>query len=141
MFDVVLVGADDSPTARRAIEAAAEIVAMSGGTLHILSAYEPKALSDGFLPAEFKNLNKDGEIDALLQVLSFITKSKGINPVLHAMTGDPADALIKTADELGADLVVVGNRGMKGVRRVLGSVPNKVAYGVNCSVIVVDTTA
>ena len=140
MFDVVLVGADDSPTARRAIEAAAEIVAMSGGTLHNLSAYEPKALSEGFLPSEFKNLNKEGEIDALLQVLSFITKSKGINPVLHAMTGDPADALIKKADELGADLVVVGNRGMKGVRRVLGSVPNKVAHGVNCSVIVVDTT-
>jgi nucleotide-binding universal stress UspA family protein len=59
---------------------------------------------------------------------------------MHAKTSDAADALIKKADELGVDLVVVGNRGMKGVRRVLGSVPNMVAHGVNCSVIVVDTT-
>jgi len=34
---------------------------------------------------------------------------------------------------------VVGNRGMKGVRRVLGSVPNSVAHGAHCSVLILDT--
>jgi nucleotide-binding universal stress UspA family protein len=140
MTDVVPVGADDSPTARCAIEAAAEIVEMSDGTLHNLSACEPKVLGPGSPPCEFENLNNEDGIDALLQVLSFITESQGIPPALHAMTGDPADAPIKKADELGADLVVVGHRGMKGVHRVLGSVPSTVAHGVNCSVIVVDTT-
>ena len=38
------------------------------------------------------------------------------------------------------DLIVVGNKGMKGVRRVLGSVPNSVAHGAACSVLIVDTT-
>jgi nucleotide-binding universal stress UspA family protein len=38
-----------------------------------------------------------------------------------------------------ADLIVVGNKGMKGVRRVLGSVPNSVAHGAHCSVLIVDT--
>ena len=48
--------------------------------------------------------------------------------------GDPADILISKADEIGADLIVVGNKGMKGVRRVLGHVPNSVAHGAACSV-------
>ena len=43
------------------------------------------------------------------------------------------------ADRIGADLIVVGNKGMKGVRRVLGSVPNSVAHQANCSVLIVDT--
>jgi nucleotide-binding universal stress UspA family protein len=36
VFNVIVVGADDSPTARRAIEAAAELTIMSAGTLHIV---------------------------------------------------------------------------------------------------------
>jgi nucleotide-binding universal stress UspA family protein len=34
----------------------------------------------------------------------------------------------------------VGNRGMKGVHRVLGSVPNSVAHGANYSVAIIDTS-
>jgi nucleotide-binding universal stress UspA family protein len=45
------------------------------------------------------------------------------------------------AEEVGADLVVVGNRGMKGARRVLGSVPNTIAHGATCSVLIADTTS
>ena len=48
---------------------------------------------------------------------------------------------MKVADHVGADLIVVGNRGMKGVRRVLGSVPNSVAHSANCSVLIVDTVS
>lgn len=73
-------------------------------------------------------------------MLSFIAKNVGIEPVLHHVVGDPAQAIIATADQVHADLVVVGNRGMKGARRVLGSVPNSVAHGANCSVAIIDTT-
>jgi nucleotide-binding universal stress UspA family protein len=59
---------------------------------------------------------------------------------VHGAKGDPADILISKAEEVGANLIVVGNRGMKGVRRVLGSVPNSVAHGAHCSVLIVDTT-
>jgi nucleotide-binding universal stress UspA family protein len=55
--------------------------------------------------------------------------------------GDPAEAIVRLADQVGADLIVVGNKGMKGVRRVLGSVPNSVAHHANCSVLIVDTVS
>ncbi len=140
MFKVIVVGADNSPTARRAIEAAAEIAVMSEGSLHIVSAYENQRRSVSDLPAEFKHLSTDGEVDALLQELSFVAKNKGAEPVLHSVIGSPADAIISTADALNADLIVVGNKGMQGARRVLGSVPNSVAHGANCSVAIIDTT-
>jgi nucleotide-binding universal stress UspA family protein len=140
MFNVIVVGADNSPTARRAIEAAAELAAMSQGTLHIVSAYHTKKLDDSNLPAEFRNLDTGGDLQALLQELSFVARDKGIEPLLHAVEGDPVDAIISTADKLNADLIVVGNKGMQGARRVLGSVPNSVAHGANCSVAIIDTT-
>ena len=140
MFDVVLVGADDSPTARRAVEAACEISAMSKGTLHILTAFEAISVVGGASTTEFKNVINEEDGRALLQTLSFIAKKHGVEFILHSAKGDPADILISKAEELGADLIVVGNKGMKGVRRVLGSVPNSVAHGASCSVLIVDTT-
>jgi len=49
--------------------------------------------------------------------------------------------LLRVASAASADLVVVGNRGMTGMRRfVLGSVPNKVAHNCSASVLIVDTS-
>jgi nucleotide-binding universal stress UspA family protein len=140
MFDRVLVGADNSPTAKRAIEEAARFTLMSGGTLHLVTAFTATQVSDSSLPAEYSHATNEGEAEANLQVLSFIAKNLGVKPVLHLAKGDPADVIIETADKIKADLIVVGNRGMKGARRALGSVPNTVAHGANCSVAIIDTT-
>ncbi|HUZ39931.1 MAG TPA: universal stress protein [Acidimicrobiales bacterium] len=140
MFNRVLVGADNSPTAKRAIEAATEMVLMSGGALHIVTAFSAKATSSASLPGEFKDSTTEGDAEAALQILSFISKGMGVEPTLHLAKGDPAEVIIETAAKMNADLIVVGNRGMKGTRRVLGSVPNSVAHGASCSVAIIDTS-
>jgi nucleotide-binding universal stress UspA family protein len=56
----------------------------------------------------------------------------------EAREGDPADVLVDLADEHGADVLVIGNKGMQ--RRVLGSVPNSVSHKAKCSVMIVKTT-
>jgi nucleotide-binding universal stress UspA family protein len=58
----------------------------------------------------------------------------------HARFGNPAEVLCDLAAELDADLIVVGNKGMQGGRRFLGSVPNSVSHHAHCSVLLVDTT-
>src|SRR5206468_355278 len=64
----------------------------------------------------------------------------GVTCETHVMPGDPSDALVDLAEQVGADLLVLGNRGMTGMKRfVLGSVPNKVAHHSPCSVLIVDT--
>ena len=62
------------------------------------------------------------------------------NFTTHALPGDPAKALLTVANEVGADLIVVGNKGMRGAGRILGSVPNAVAHKAPCSVLIVNTT-
>jgi nucleotide-binding universal stress UspA family protein len=118
----------------------AEMAHSTGGTPHIVSVFGPKAYAEGSRPAEFKQVNSDGEVEALSQSLSFIAKNRGVAVEVRPVKGAPADVLIKAADELNADHVLVGNQGMKGVRWVLGSVPNSVPHGVNCSVAVIDLT-
>ena len=44
----------------------------------------------------------------------------GLKPQSHLVERDPADALLEVAERVDAGLIVVGNRGMSGPRRVLG---------------------
>ncbi len=141
MFTTVVVGADDSQTALQAVIAAADVAQLTGGVLHIVTAYEPKSVRLADLPAEFRQSSTTHPADVLLDGLSRIVEQRGLKPVVHAASGDPVDAIVQTAEQVHADLIVVGNKGMKGVRRVLGSVPNSVAHGAPCSVLIIDTEA
>ncbi len=139
MFSTVVVGADDSATAREAVIVAADIAKLTGGTLHIVTAYDPKAVDVKDLPEEFRFSKTVNPADALLENLALIAEERGLKSVIHPAVGRPAEVICRVAEQEGADLVVVGNKGMTGARRVLGSVPNSVAHSAPCSVLVVDT--
>ena len=63
----------------------------------------------------------------------------GLKVEAHASQGNPDDVIVNTAADVGADLIVVGSKGMRGARRYLGSVPNSVAHSAHCAVLVVKT--
>jgi nucleotide-binding universal stress UspA family protein len=67
------------------------------------------------------------------------TWGDGVVTEPHVVSGPAADAILNTATDVGTDLIVVGSKGMQGLRRVLGSVPNSVAHGANCDVLIVKT--
>ena len=139
MFNSVVVGSDDSQTARQAVVAAANVAQVAGGKLHIVTAYDPKSVRREHLPSELQLSTVTHPADMLLNDLATIAKDRGLEVTVHAATGDPATAIVHIAEQENADLVVVGNKGMKGARRILGSVPNSVAHAAPCSVLIVDT--
>ncbi len=141
MFKTVVVGADDSSTAREAVVVAADVAQNSGSELHIVTAYDPKSVRVEELPEELRYAGGEHPAEALLRRLSELVRERGLEPIVHAAEGDPVDAIVAVAESVDADLIVVGNKGMKGVRRVLGSVPNSVAHKAPCSVLIADTTA
>jgi nucleotide-binding universal stress UspA family protein len=59
---------------------------------------------------------------------------------LHALPENPADAIVRVATEVGADIIVIGNRGAQGARRVLESVASAIVGHAPCNVFVVKTT-
>ena len=139
MFQTVVVGADDSETARQAVLCGADLAKLTGGILHIVTAYDPSSVHASALPAEFRYSATSHPADVLLQSLSNLVMERGVTPEVHPAAGGAVDSIVKVAEEVGADLIVVGNKGMHGARRVLGSVPNSVAHRAPCSVLIVDT--
>ena len=143
MYKVIVVGTDGSGRASVAVNHALELAKMSGAKLHAVQVVHP-AINTGFADSsggqlEIDKLREQAERSAAKLVAE--GESQGVNVEVHSRGGeDVADTLIKTAEEVGADLVVVGNRGMNGMSRfVLGSVPNKVSHHCPCSLLIVDT--
>lgn len=140
MFDNVVVGADGSETAAQAVKHAIDLAKLYGGTVHIVSAYKPQQFSTAGSEEFSKSLDSGDIADSLLAELASHARIAGVPAEMHAESGDPARALCSVAARVGADVIVVGNKGMQGVRRVLGSVPNSVAHEAPCSVLIVSTT-
>jgi nucleotide-binding universal stress UspA family protein len=147
VFGSIVVGTDGSDTAREAVRQAVELAARLGARLEIVSAYEPvpgARLREEAqqAPADLQWLvNPREDVDATLREAAEAARQGGVEAVTYARQGDPADAILDVAEERGADLIVVGNKGMTGARRfLLGSVPNRVSHHAPCSVLIIRTT-
>jgi nucleotide-binding universal stress UspA family protein len=81
----------------------------------------------------------DTEAQTVIEQAAAVARVRGVDVTTHMVTGDPGDALLDVAGQENADLIVVGSRGMHGIARVLGSVPNKVSHHARCSVLIVCT--
>ena len=138
MFDTVVVGADASDTAAEAVRQAIGLVKLTGGRLHIVSAYRPQHLSASG-PEEL-DLATGDLANSVLEDHASRARAAGVTAETHARSGAAAEAIVDVAEEINADLIMVGNKGMAGVGRVLGSVPNSVAHRAPCSVLIVQTT-
>jgi len=140
VYQNIVVGADGSETAAVAVRQAAELARRCEALLHIVTAYRTKRVDISSVPEEFRYCVSGNEADSVLADLATLAKQAGANVEVHASTSDASAAIQAVAQETQADLIVVGNRGMRGARRALGSVPNSVAHGAPCSVLIVQTS-
>lgn len=148
MFGRIVVGTDGSKTAGEAVRQAAELAKIADSRLDIVSAFEP--IPQQRIREEAREAPGDvqyeisprEDVNLILENASGEAKRNGVEDVqTHAREGDPADAILDVAEEIKADLIVVGNKGMTGARRfLLGSVPNKVSHHAPCSVVIIRTT-
>lgn len=147
MIKKIIVGTDGSDTAAQAVIQAGELAEKLDASLVIVSAFDP--VSESRLKEEKAGLPQDLEwavnqredVDAMLSVVAAPLTERKIDVKITARQGNPADAILDVAEEEGADLIVVGNKGMAGARRfLLGSVPNKISHHAPCSVLIVRTT-
>ena len=139
MFTTVAVGTDGSPTAGEAVKVAAEIARRFDARLVLVSAYR----ESGEAPTEPGGDEREWAFNPVARLREILTRQEeelrrqGIPSSTLMDEGDPADVLVRLAEECEADLLVIGNRGMQ--RRVLGSVPNTVTHKAPCNVLVVRT--
>jgi nucleotide-binding universal stress UspA family protein len=141
MFKTIVVGTDGSSTADIAVARGAELARLTGAKLHIVSAYTPTpARVVGEKAAGEYSVGPDFKVDAVLSGTIGNLRAEGIDISTHGPKGDPADAIVNIAVREQADLIVLGNKGMQGGRRILGSIPNKVSHHAPCDLLIVHTT-
>ncbi len=140
MITSIVVGTDGSETASEAVRHAGELARSIGCRVHIVSAYQP--VSGAHLSGQGSGaVSPDFEVEALLQKAAGIMHTRGVDCECYARkSGDPADAVLRVAEEQGADLIIVGSKGMQGGKRfLLGSVPDKISHHAPCSVMIIRT--
>ena len=144
MAESIVVGTDGSDSAQRAVAEAIRMAEALKAEIHLVSAFEP--LRGAKIAGAPEGAAKvwaplpDATVEKTLTEAAAAVRFKGLEVSTHAVEKDPADALVEVADEVGASMIVVGNRGMHGARRLmLGNVPNKVSHRARCNVLIVAT--
>ena len=143
MYKRIVVGTDGSESAGRAVRHALRLAKVTGGAVHVVTAWQPMpaiALSGQLGPATPMPLDDGAWVEELHRTVKDQGDVVGVEVQSHAVQGPAAQALLDLAEQLEADLVVVGNAGMHGLRGHLASVPNTVAHKAPCAVLLVPTT-
>ncbi len=137
MISTVAVATDGSATAHEAVNEASEIARRFGAKLWLLSAFKDSPSEDQDIELQWAS-NSSAQVKSLLEQIEADLGAAGLECETRVAEGDPAEVVVRLAADVGADLLVIGNKGMQ--RRVLGSVPNTVTHTAACSVLVVKTT-
>jgi len=138
MTKTIITGVDGSKPAHAAALTAARLADALGVTLYVVSAFDPTAHRDakdaGFDPSLAAERISADSAAALQRAYP------GLKVLSRAIAGSkPAEALLQVAEGLGADMIVVGNKRVKGLGRLLGSIASEVAAKANCDVHIAHT--
>jgi nucleotide-binding universal stress UspA family protein len=143
-YKTVVVGTDGSDSSLRAVDRAGHI-AGADAKLIVASAYLPgsdDARAADLLKDEGYKTHGAAPIYAILhEAKERAQKAGATNVEERPIVGAPVDALVGLAEEVGADLLVVGNVGLSTIAgRLLGSVPANVSRRAKVDVLIVHTT-
>lgn len=128
----ILVPVDGSEYADKAAEKAAELAKAYGARVTLINVTQPFSMLLGFKTSE----------EMLEEAKETAKKSsaalKGVKVEARGAVGDPAEEIVKLAEEEKFDLIVMGSKGLTESKRFLvGSVTQKVVEHSPCSVLVV----
>ncbi|MBN3939560.1 MAG: universal stress protein [Nostoc sp.] len=138
MLKNILVALDGSEVTERVIQTL-DNLALSKDAKVILCHVFPTPESEMELPADrpqsesptFSYFHIEKQLQSYQEKLS-------VRSELELVTGDPAEEIIRLANIYKTDLIVIGSRGLMGMKRIVqGSVSSQVVEEANCSVLVV----
>ncbi len=144
-YKTVVVGTDGSDSSLRAVDRAGYLASDPDSKVIVATAYFPAnedTRAADLLKDEGYKMAGNAPIYAILREARDRAKAAGAaNIEERAVVGAPVDALVDLAEEVGADLLVVGNVGLSTIAgRLLGSVPANVARRSKTDVLIVHTT-
>ena len=127
MYETIVVGFHKSITGRDAVQHATALARALKAQLHLVTSFDPDSRGE----SEREDAERQLEAHKL---------GAGGPVETHVLGGNIADVIVEVAANVGADLVVVGNKGLPGSKRVDNSVAGTVSANAPCAVLIVPTT-
>jgi nucleotide-binding universal stress UspA family protein len=143
-FHKILVPTDFSKAAEHALERAVELAKLAQGEIHLMHAYELPTKVGAVdvplaIPQEFFDQMRDTAqryVDEGVKRAS----AQGVKVYGYLTCATPARAILDAADEIGADLIVMGTHGHTGIKHLLlGSVAERIVRLAHCPVMTVKS--
>lgn len=138
MLKNILVALDGSEISERVIQTL-DNLALSKDSKVILCHVFPTLESEIELPVDTPQ--PESPIFSYFHIekqLQLYQENLSVSSELELVTGDPAEEIIRLANIYKTDLIIIGSRGLIGMKRIVeGSVSSQVVEEANCSVLVV----
>ncbi|MEO0202111.1 MAG: universal stress protein [candidate division WOR-3 bacterium] len=138
MFKKILLAYDGSDGAKLALEKALEIALQTKAKLFVLSVGRIPEYAGSISEVEEAKYQAQKYYSKILNEVSEKAKERGIYAETIIRYGKPADVIVDMANQIGADLIVMGIKKHHPLRRrILGATADKVVDLANCSVLIV----
>ena len=134
----ILLATDGSPDAALALETAVDLANTTNSELHVVTAARGYPAYDIRIEEVAEQLRQEAQ-EVLDEQVRRVEEVGGTVQEAHVRVGERrSDEIVKVAEEIRAGLIVMGSRGLGGVRRTLmGSVSDAVVRHAHCPVLIV----
>lgn len=137
-YQTIVVAIDLSDESATVVERAVSIAENHGAKLHILHVVESLTLAyGGDIPMDFTDIQEQLQTQARQRLCQFASRYQVPEEQLHLLIGRAESQVHQLAEDLSADLIVVGSHGRHGLALLLGSTANGVLHGAECDVLAV----
>jgi len=137
-YKKILVAVDLSEESEQVALRAKALAEGAQGELHLIHVIEPLSFAYGVdIPMDFSGLQDEIQAQATQQLQRFAEEHGITAQRQHIVLGRPEVEIHATAEEIGADLVVIGSHGRYGLALLMGSTANAVLHGATCDVLAV----
>ena len=137
-YNKILMAVDLSEDSDKVAERALAIARNNEATVDVIHVIEPLSFAyGGDIPMDFSGIQDEIHQQAVQQLEKFAAKHGLESEQRHVVLGQPEVEIHALADELGADLIVVGSHGRYGLALLMGSTANGVLHGATCDVLAV----
>jgi universal stress protein A len=134
----ILLGLDLSAESRQVVDRAVALRDAFGSALSVIHVIEPLSFAyGGDIPMDFSGIQEEihkqarAHLDALCGPLNIPASGR------HLVVGRPETEIHHVAEEIGADLILIGSHGRHGLQLLMGSTANGVLHGAKCDVLAV----
>jgi universal stress protein A len=134
----ILLGVDLSAESRQVVDRAVALRNASGAQLSVIHVIEPLSFAyGGDIPMDFSGIQEEIHKQAKSHMASLCDPLNIPESHRRLVVGRPETEIHHIAEEIGADLIVVGSHGRHGLSLLMGSTANGVLHGARCDVLAV----